>query len=665
MRKKVIFVIVFLIISIIITNVLIILNKEKINNISNVEVIEKMVNIIKPQEKTIDLYGTFNINNIEFSKKNIYIDEIDEEISCYQICGLKDKEIEEKINNEMEEKVYNFIKSNFEKTKSEVQNINFDSLFINNGYIESNFSNVISINYSYSYYEYNEEQNFAVDVNDNLYLNYNLVNGKEIKLEDLFLNENDIETVVRMALYKNWEREELVSFEVIKKEPYYDKEKNIWFQEIGEYNESIEDYEYKTVEYIPNMTEYDIFKKVKKYMNCNEKKFCFTPSQLILKFDENEYEYKYGEIYFKDIDDKIVIYDKYLTNEKIYENNDVVRSMINCTEEGFYSKYKNTKFYNDNLFFDIDLQEYDDNDSKYYKQYAYKDYYNEKINEFYKNGIELIDEYKEISENNKNKCYFLFIEINPHRVGEYEKSYSSLISIEMNAKLIVCENYEKQEMLDKILSVYRNELRFVGSVYDALSIIEYSYDDETGDETKEVDIETIKSDEKFYNAVTGKEIKSIDDLFKEGLNYKDIIIQKLFGDEYYYGVQNDIDSLNYKMTYSGIEVTNQDEFYRLIDYGDLSEYLTIEQIKLELLPSDEIYLDDFDIQNMSKEELNYAYNEIFARHGQDFKNSKYKEYFSNICWYSPIENKNVTLDELSEIEKYNVKFLKEKIDTLE
>ena len=588
MKKKVIFVIIFLIISIITTYILIMLNKKNIINTSNIEAIDKIIQIIKPQEKTIDLYGTSNINNIEFIKKNIYIDGMEDEISCYQISGLKDKEIEEKINNEMEQRVYNFIKSNFEKTESEVQNINFDSLFINNGYVESNFSNVISINYSYSYYEYNEEQNTAVDVNDNLYLNYNLVNGKEIKLEDLFLNENDIETVVRMALYKNWEREELVSFEVIKEEPYYDKEKNIWFQKIGEYNELIEDYEYKTVEYIPKLTEYDILKKVKKYMNNNEKNFCFTPSQLILKFDENEYEYKYGEVYFKDIADKIVIYDKYLTNENLYENNDVLRSMINCTEEGFYSKYKNTKFYNDNLFFDIDLQEYDDNDSKYYKQYAYKDYYNEKINEFYKNGIELIDEYKEISENNKDKCYFLFIEINPHRVGEYEKSYTSLISIEMNAKLIVCENYEKQEMLDKILSVYRNELRFVGSIFDALSIIEYSYDDETGDEIKEVDIETIKSDERFYDAVTGKEIKSIDNLFKEGLNYKDIIIQKLYSNEYYYGEKLDIDSLNFKMTYSGIDVNNQDEFYRSIDYEDLIEYLRIEQIKLEILSSDEI-----------------------------------------------------------------------------
>ena len=158
----------------------------------------------------------------------------------------------------------------------------------------------------------------------------------------------------------------------------------------------------------------------------------------------------------------------------------------------------------------------------------------------------------------------------------------------MNAKLIVCENYEKQEMLDKILSVYRNELRFVGSIFDALSIIEYSYDDETGDEIKEVDIETIKSDERFYDAVTGKEIKSIDNLFKEGLNYKDIIIQKLYSNEYYYGEKLDIDSLNFKMTYSGIDVNNQDEFYRSIDYEDLIEYLRIEQIKLEILSSDEI-----------------------------------------------------------------------------
>ena len=69
MKKKVIFVIVFFIISIITTYILIMLNRKNIINTSNIEVIDKMVKIIKPQEKTIDLYGTFNINNIEFSKK--------------------------------------------------------------------------------------------------------------------------------------------------------------------------------------------------------------------------------------------------------------------------------------------------------------------------------------------------------------------------------------------------------------------------------------------------------------------------------------------------------------------------------------------------------------------------------------------------------------------
>ena len=69
-------------------------------------------------------------------------------------------------------------------------------------------------------------------------------------------------------------------------------------------------------------------------------------------------------------------------------------------------------------------------------------------------------------------------------------------------------------------------------------------------------------------------------------------------------------------------------------------------------------LEKSELQNLSLDELNKAYNEIFARHGHEFKGAELKEYFNNLYWYNPIPNKTVSLEELNEIEKYNLDIIK-------
>lgn len=70
-----------------------------------------------------------------------------------------------------------------------------------------------------------------------------------------------------------------------------------------------------------------------------------------------------------------------------------------------------------------------------------------------------------------------------------------------------------------------------------------------------------------------------------------------------------------------------------------------------------------DITNLkySKKELEYAKNEIFARHGHDFVSKELEEYFSLQNWYKKIDGKQVSVSELNEIEKENVKLLDEYI----
>ena len=65
---------------------------------------------------------------------------------------------------------------------------------------------------------------------------------------------------------------------------------------------------------------------------------------------------------------------------------------------------------------------------------------------------------------------------------------------------------------------------------------------------------------------------------------------------------------------------------------------------------------------MDEEVLNKAYNEIFARHGHDFKSKELKEYFGLFDWYKPIKGKTVSMNELSEIERVNAEMILKIID---
>lgn len=65
-----------------------------------------------------------------------------------------------------------------------------------------------------------------------------------------------------------------------------------------------------------------------------------------------------------------------------------------------------------------------------------------------------------------------------------------------------------------------------------------------------------------------------------------------------------------------------------------------------------------DLIGMTKEQLRYARNEIYARHGRTFKDQALQEYFNKMSWYQA----RVTADDffedmLSQLEKDNVKYI--------
>lgn len=97
---------------------------------------------------------------------------------------------------------------------------------------------------------------------------------------------------------------------------------------------------------------------------------------------------------------------------------------------------------------------------------------------------------------------------------------------------------------------------------------------------------------------------------------------------------------------------------------NVTQLMNVKEEKLYMIEnSDNVEIDVTTglIANMSSEDLNIAYNEIFARHGHDFKSEELKKYFSNMAWYKPVSGKQVSIEELNEIEKKNVQIIKDEI----
>jgi hypothetical protein len=72
-------------------------------------------------------------------------------------------------------------------------------------------------------------------------------------------------------------------------------------------------------------------------------------------------------------------------------------------------------------------------------------------------------------------------------------------------------------------------------------------------------------------------------------------------------------------------------------------------------------LTDADVEGLTLQEINYAKNEIYARHGRKFDSQELQDYFNSKSWYSgTIDPDDFSDDMLSSVEKKNAEFLHDK-----
>ena len=137
-KSKIIFVIIFSVICIGLTAILVLYKNIDIENEEpNLETMEKPT---QNDVAGIDLKGTYDQNDLELEERTISKDKI--EIRYYQINGLKDKTIQDKINKELEILALNCYK---DKVQNLEDVINVSVNMWNSG----NFANTISFDISF------------------------------------------------------------------------------------------------------------------------------------------------------------------------------------------------------------------------------------------------------------------------------------------------------------------------------------------------------------------------------------------------------------------------------------------------------------------------------------------------------------------------------------
>lgn len=605
---------------------------------------EENNNSIEIKEKTIDLNGTYDQNDLKIESTPERIMYVATPINIPTISGLKNKDIETKINNDMRERIINKFNENINKY-TQVGHI--DS-YVN---VFANFANVISIEVSLRYQENGKYKS------ENIFLNYELVNGEKLKFEDLFVKDADLNSIVRKVLYRALCQQQAWNFEYYDIE--FDKEKEEWTALTWKYDEETGGNEYRDI-YIPEINEYEIYKAMNKFMKSDEKQFSFDPTRLYLEIKDTTYDYGYY-IDFIDIAKDVVIYDKYLTDESIFENEKIgMKNIWTCSKTtNTDNRFLEYGFAENNLFYEIS------------EGYLYIDNnypFNKAINILNEQWIEearnVVQEYKKIAKSNPDKFYILYLNQQLHT-----RDNINMISTSLSEKTGCTNIVNKDKILENLKDSYRYyNVGFYGSGM-GLFLERATYEESYVKIEKNEEVQN-----KLYDARNLKQINYIGEIFKENVDYINILKQKAKEKAktnwYYENLEDEkinelVEKASYMFDIFGIFVKFGDEKNEIfISYDDIeNSLLNIYNLDpIFILPSNTRLIEKSEIQNLSLDELNKAYNEIFARHGHSFNNKELKEYFENQSWYYPVEGKTVILEELNEIERENLDIIKNVID---
>lgn len=495
-KKLVVLLSSFIVIAVMITTALIMTNKAgSFTNVSSGEEKNK-----SNHERVIGTKKNQKYNQNDL--KIIYQDTNYEglEYKTLRINGLKNKEIENKINKELEE-IEDEIRKKLVSASGEQENAYLSSN------VNANYSNILSV----TFYGSKSDSNYVPQINIEKFLNYDLTTGNKIKLEDLFLPGTDIDLYAQNDIYKQ------------KLHDSFSK-KNIFFN--PDYWQSGE------LQYVlDEVDEIDFIKQYNKYKN-SKKDFYLTTTGIGINYSKDG---NYGDVYIKYMDclDNLVVYTKFLTKESIFERDDIgLKDLYVCSsvvDQNDQSVYL-IKDLATNLRIDARINVWT------------SEGYNEL--EFFKNTLaklkaELIEkkeEYIKIANENKDKYYFVGIvyDINRYYPKTLLSSYGEEKDIEED-KFIV---YEQEKTYSVSMQDFSNwfEDKLIQNYTGNRYTLDYQLYIPISDEEKaKCDIKE-KTSSIIYNLARKTSTSDLSGIFEDEIDYTTPISDYL---EKYYNIDRE------------------------------------------------------------------------------------------------------------------------------
>lgn len=495
----------------------------------------------------VELTGFYDENSIEIDEINYESGDITGEY--IQISGLKDKQVETKINERLKNEILDY--ANGLLANEKIHDISISQA------VEANFGNVLSA-YSYVGYYTGKISEFGVEEYNsyNAYINLKLTDGNDIEFKDIFMNDTDVVAIVSKEIYENlaWENK-------FSNEGAIDDYETYWKQPVTEINET------------------SLRNRVAKFKEKNENgdlDFMLRAEGVTVWLDENNVV----SIDFEDYVDDVAIYTRFLTDDSIYENNDLgkvgIFNFSSLFDENIYQEFGQVS---DNLFVDIGVCNYTEDSLKTDILLGVENQIKEEAKSHFDSEFA-----KANSEKDKKVFYN----------EQYTISADRIIQV-VNSK----QRYEmSSEFFDDIFinvlaKSYRHS-RDGGGAYGETIYI--NTEDISGDVIEDHEYD----DQRCFSAKTGKELKEIKDFFIDGYDYdsifRDVFLKqfflrkegKLLSDEElqseYEKTEIKFDYYNYEFeVYNerlGYNTSEYDENYRWTEYSiNLNElnpdYLTV------------------------------------------------------------------------------------------
>lgn len=407
-------------------------DKPKTEIIEDNESKKKVKKEVEYCEGIKDRDETYDLNDIETADKFFHDGDVvdtawngDNEykvsINYFEIDGLKDKALQQQINNRIKDTALSMY-SEEEINNSEIERISISA------YLEANFSNVLSIDvykeiryktddglYNYDYkYEYEP-------------ININLVDGKDIAFEELFIKGAPVKNILSQTAYET----------LIKEVPMDDDEG--FFKDMSK-----KDYSEVEDKLLEIMTDYNL---------STNTKFIFSENYITVYIKDYMIPIKMFKYY-----DQIAIFNRYKDNSNLYDGkyNKDKNILILTIREDLGYVYYNVGKVSDNLFVNLQILK---------PSLEAEQLTSDELDKF---KAKLEDEIEKYKNSNDGKARYIYAHADTFYIEGSSESGSiceeNLILQEFETNL----NYYNSDFYSYILDILQNpaELGMLGHIYE-------------------------------------------------------------------------------------------------------------------------------------------------------------------------------------------------------